>query len=238
MSCSVANHLRGILASGVLVIGLLAGAMVPHSAHAQDAASSPAIAKSGNPAVAPDAAAEPDPGIVIRQRVLGNPDAKIKIREYSSMTCPHCAAFHTTILPKIKETYIDTGKASLEIIDFPFDGLALRAAMLARCVPDDRYFGFIDVLYENQERWARNKDPLQSLETYGGLAGMPPAAIQGCLQNETLMNAILTRQLEAQEKLQVRSTPTFIINNGQEKIVGAESFEKFQQVFDSILNGG
>jgi len=223
------GNLSRLLACALVVV-LMGGAPL---ARAQDATVSvtPPVASS-------EPSTEPSPDQVLKTRILGSPDAKIKIREYSSMTCPHCAAFHKTILPRLKADYIDTGKASLEIVDFPFDGLALRAAMLARCVPEDRYFGFVDVLYENQERWARSKDQIQSLHSYGALAGMPPQAVEGCMLNETLMNAILTRQLEAQEKLQVRSTPTFIINNGQEKITGADSSERCQKVFDAILNGG
>ena len=197
----------------------------------------PAVAQNGatNPGVAP---VDSKNVVQIEPRILGNPDAKIKIVEYSSMTCPHCAAFHATILPRLKADYIDTGKANIQIVDFPFDGLALRAAMLARCVPADRYFGFVDVLYQNQERWSRSLDQWQALETYGGLAGLAPDSIRACVENEPLMNAILTRQLEAQEKLGVRSTPTFIINDGQDKIVGAEAYENFQRVLDGILNGG
>jgi protein-disulfide isomerase len=202
-------------------------------------AASPVYAQSVNPAVTPiEAPAKNQKLAVIEPRILGNPDAKVKIVEYSSMTCPHCAAFHTTILPRLKQDYIDTGKVSLQIVDFPFDGLALRAAMIVRCVPADRYFNFVDVLYQNQERWARSRDQLQSLETYGALAGLGAENIRQCLENEPMMNAILTRQLEAQEKLGVRSTPTFIINNGQDKIIGAESYENFQRVLDGILNDG
>ncbi|MEJ2016678.1 MAG: thioredoxin domain-containing protein [Limibacillus sp.] len=80
-------------------------------------------------------------------RVLGDPEAPVTILEYSSLTCPHCASFHTQTLPQVKEEWIDTGKAKLVYRHFPLDRLALYAAMTASCLPTDRaYFAFLDVL--------------------------------------------------------------------------------------------
>jgi protein-disulfide isomerase len=169
------------------------------------------------------------------ERVLGNPDAPVTMFEYASMTCPHCAAFHTDTLPRLKAEYIDTGKVKLVFRDFPFDGIALRASMLARCVPPARYFDFIGVLFKNQERWARSRDPLQALATFGALVGLDANAVNECLADENLQNAILTRQLEGQERLSIRSTPTFILNNDEDRIMGAEDYSVFKSKIDRLL---
>jgi protein-disulfide isomerase len=72
-------------------------------------------------------------------RVLGKADAPITIIEYASLTCPHCAHFTVDVLPKLQQKWIDTGKAKLVLRDFPLDEPALRAAMVARCAPPDKF---------------------------------------------------------------------------------------------------
>ena len=83
-------------------------------------------------------------------RVLGKPDAPITIVEYASLTCPHCAHFDQEVLPKLKEKWIDSGKAKLVFRDFPLDQPALLAATVARCEPADRFYGFVDALFKSQ----------------------------------------------------------------------------------------
>ena len=77
---------------------------------------------------------------------LGSADAKVTLIEYSSMTCPHCARFHTGTLVEFKKKYIDTGKVRYIVREFPLDNLATAAAMLARCSGPDKYFPFADAL--------------------------------------------------------------------------------------------
>src|SRR3974377_906811 len=86
-------------------------------------------------------------------RILGNADAPITIIEYSSLTCPHCAHFTNEVLPELKKKWIDTGKAKLVLRDYPLDEPALRAAMIARCAPPDRYYAYIDTFFGSQEKW-------------------------------------------------------------------------------------
>src|SRR5271156_5092888 len=86
----------------------------------------------------------------IQDHVLGKADAPITIIEYASLTCPHCAEFDKDVVPELKAKYIETGKAKLIFRDFPLDQWALRASVLARCAPADKYFSFVDVLFQNQ----------------------------------------------------------------------------------------
>ena len=79
-------------------------------------------------------------------RILGKPDAPMTIVEYASLTCPHCAHFAVDVLPKLKAKWIDTGKARLILRDYPLDEPAMRAAMIARCAPADKFYAFIDTL--------------------------------------------------------------------------------------------
>jgi protein-disulfide isomerase len=189
------------------------------------------------PAMAgPAPAAEAPAADLLKPRYLGNPDAPITIIDYSSLTCPHCAHFHADILPEIKKAYLDTGKAKLEFRDFPFDRAALHAAMLARCAPADRYYGLLDVLFKGQERWARAEDPDKALAQTGRLAGVGQEQFDACMTNDALMNGLVQGRLDAEQKLGVNSTPTFIVtaNGRQEKIVGAQPFEEFKKVIDKF----
>ena len=170
----------------------------------------------------------------LAERVIGKADAPITIVEYASLTCPHCARFHKETLPKLKTAYIDTGKAKLIFRDFPFDGLALRAAALARCAPQERYFAVLDTLFQQQETWSRAKDPLAAIGNIGKLAGMSQATVDACFKDTKLMDSIVQIRLDG-EKQGVDSTPTFII--GGKKISGAQPFEEFDKLLKSLPGG-
>jgi protein-disulfide isomerase len=169
------------------------------------------------------------------ERVLGKADAPIVITEYASLTCPHCARFHKETLPRIKSAYIDTGKAKLVFRDFPFDGLALRAAAMARCAAPERYFAMIETLFQQQDGWSRARDPLAALATIGKLAGMSQTTIDACFKDTKLMDAIVQIRLDGEKTHGVDSTPTFII--GGRKISGAEPFDTFDKLLKSLPGG-
>ena len=173
------------------------------------------------------------PSTAMSEKVMGNPEAKVTIIEYASLTCPHCAKFHTEILPQIKAAYIDTGKAKLVYRDFPLDQYALKASLLARCGPDDRFFGFLDVLYSEQQRWSRSKDPVAALTKIGLLGGVTKERFEACASNEELTNFVVQQRVDAQKEYSVESTPTFVING--KKLAGALPFAEFKTVIDGFL---
>lgn len=166
------------------------------------------------------------------EQALGDPDAPVTIIEYSSLTCPHCAQFHADVLPELRERYIATGKVRLVYRDFPLDQRALAAAMLARCADPERYFGFLDVLFETQPQWARTED-LTALKQLGRLAGMSEAEMNACLQDQELADAILQMRLDAQQQYDVNSTPTFIIDG--EAYAGSRGIDEFAKLIDPLL---
>jgi protein-disulfide isomerase len=168
----------------------------------------------------------------LAERTLGKADAPITIIEYASLTCPHCAQFDKETLPKIKAAYVDTGKAKLVYRDFPLDGLALRAAALARCAPAERYFPLIDTLFQQQDSWSRAKDPLDALAKLGRLAGMSPDLIDACLKSDKLMDGIVNIRLGGEQQFKVDSTPTFVINGT--KVNGAQPFEEFDRLLKPL----
>ncbi len=165
--------------------------------------------------------------------VMGSADAPVTMIEYASLSCPHCAKFHKETLPKIKKEYIDTGKVKLIYRDFPFGSLAMAGAMVARCAGPKKFFGMIDILFRKRKDWFNNGNPLVNLKRIAKFGGMSGEEVDKCLREEDLLAAIQRRQLEAEDKYGVNSTPTFLINGT--KIEGAKPFEVFRDVIDKAL---
>ncbi len=163
----------------------------------------------------------------------GSEDAPVTIVEYASMTCPHCARFHNTVYPKLKEKYIDTGKVRLIMREFPLDRLALAAAMLARCADKKQFFSLTTVLYKQQPVWARSKDPATELFKIVKLAGFTEEKFNTCLQDKKIAQGVVDVK-NTGIKFQVQSTPTFFINGI--KLNGALGFEDFEKLVLQHLN--
>ena len=104
------------------------------------------------------------------------------------------------------------------------------AAMLARCAPPARYFQFIDVLFQNQDKWSRDPNPITALARIGKLGGLSSDDFRACSANKAVIDGVLQTRLDAGKRFEVNSTPTFIIN-GEKRIVGSQPYE----VFDDLL---
>lgn len=164
---------------------------------------------------------------------IGDPAAPVTIIEYASLTCPHCAAFHTKTLPELKKRYIDTGKVRLLLRDFPLDETALKAAVIAHCAGPERQPKFVEVFFAQQQSWARASDPLQALKQLARLGGLVAEQIDACLADKSLEDAVLQARLDGEKKYDIRSTPSFII--GGKTYAGDQSVDEFAQLIDPLL---
>lgn len=165
----------------------------------------------------------------LKEHVMGDATAPVTLIEYASLTCGHCAHFEKEILPKLAEKYISTGILKLVYRDFPLDGTALKAAQLAQCMPEERYFPFIKTLFETQANWGPSTDVDATLVQYAKLAGLPGERATECLNDKALQEALVKRRMEAEKQFQIDATPTFIVNYGPDKITGASTFEEFDK---------
>jgi protein-disulfide isomerase len=165
-------------------------------------------------------------------RILGDKDAPITILEYASLTCPHCMHFAVDVLPALKKKWIDTGKARLVMRDYPLDGLALRAAMVARCAPADKFYPFIETLFQTQDKWATAKDPQAELQRLALMGGMGKKQFDDCLADKKMENEVVGSRLVATQKLNVNATPTFFINGT--KFDGEPTVEAFDTVLSKV----
>lgn len=177
-----------------------------------------------------------DVDAAMADRVLGDPKAPVTIDEYASLTCSHCAHFSKTTFDKLKEEYIDTGKVKFIYHDFPLNAPALEAAMVARCLPADKYFQFIKFLFETQEQWAFSKDYSASLKQNSKLLGLSEEKYDACVNDEMLKARLVTVMQKASDDLEIQSTPTFIVNGDPKaRISGALPLDAFKKVIDPLV---
>jgi protein-disulfide isomerase len=180
-------------------------------------------------ALSESSAAEP------QEQILGDPQAPVTIIEYASLTCPHCAQFHTEVLPELKERYIAPGKVRVIYRDFPLDQKALSAAALAHCAGPDRYFSFLDVLFQTQASWAQADDHIAALKRLGKLGGLSEEQMDDCLADEELADGILRTRLEGQNQHQIGSTPTLVIDG--KTYAGSRDIEELETLIDPLIGG-
>jgi protein-disulfide isomerase len=163
---------------------------------------------------------------------LGKPDAPVTIFEFASLTCPHCAHFDVDVLPKLKEKWIDSGKARLVMRDFPLNKVDVPAALVARCMPPARFYPFVDTLYHDQDNWVMAKDYKAALQRMAQLAGLGAKQVTACLDDKAAEDSVLQGGLIASQQLGVNSTPTFFINGT--KFEGDPTFEAFDQLLSGL----
>lgn len=170
-------------------------------------------------------------------RIVGSADAPVKIVEYASLTCSHCAHFHKDTYPELKTKYIDTGIVSIEFREFPLNASALDAAVIARCLPADRYESYTSLLFKTQDDWTVKPDYIVSLKQNAKLAGLSEEQADACLADVRIKQFIAQGVKDATAKWKIESTPTFIINDGKEKIGGAMPLYEFERVFRVVTDG-
>jgi protein-disulfide isomerase len=144
--------------------------------------------------------------------IIGRRSAPVTIVEYSSLSCPHCGHFHTTILPEVKKAVIDTGDAKLVIRPFPLNLPALRAAMLVACAPKASQVTLLETLYTQQDDWAFTPAFEARLKTIAEANGIDAAAFDRCMADAATEARILGSRKTGMEKLHVSGTPSFFIN--------------------------
>lgn len=186
----------------------------------------PALAQS----VSTEKLLEPGP---LAEMTVGDPGAPVTVVEYASATCGHCANFHKRTLPALKEKYVETGKVYFVFREFPLDALAAAAFMLARCVPEDAYFDFVDLLFEKQRDWAYTDKPVDALFSIAKQGGLTRADFDKCLSNQELLDGVNFVRQRAEQEFGVRSTPTFFVNG--QLVAGDKTLEEMEALFEPYL---
>jgi protein-disulfide isomerase len=155
--------------------------------------------------------------ILPTDRTLGNPKSKVVLIEYAAPTCPVCAAFNAQSFPLLKANYIDTGKVFYVFRVFPLRGDDGSAEKIARCLPEDKYFAFIDLLFKNQPKWdwefgIKPQGVHDGLVLLGRIAGMSAEQVDQCMVNKAEDDRINKVAADGEARYSITGTPTFILN--------------------------
>jgi protein-disulfide isomerase len=166
------------------------------------------------------------------ERSDGRADAPVTVIAFHSMTCPACAKFKRETWPELKARYVDTGRIRVVWRDFPLDRVALQWAKLARCVGEDRYSAYMQLVYQRQPELLRGQDPVDGAARLARLAGLSEDDSRACLADKAVEDSVLNDALEGQRR-NVRSTPTFAV--GERIYPGELHMDAFERILDPLL---
>ncbi|MDL2339870.1 MAG: thioredoxin domain-containing protein [Pseudomonadota bacterium] len=168
--------------------------------------------------------------------LMGNPNAKVKLIEYGSLTCPHCREFDETGVTPLINGYVKPGKVAYEFRNYVRDGFDLTASLIARCNGAKSFFPLARALYKDQPTWVgkiqkvppaqiealQNLPPnkefielakVMGLQQYAAVRGVPIAKSTQCLANSNSVNQLVQMTSDATTQFpDFPGTPTFIIN--------------------------
>ena len=181
--------------------------------------------------------------------LMGNPNAKVKLVEFASMTCPHCAEFEETGVKPLIENYVKKGLVSYEFRNYVRDPFDVTASLIARCGGEASFFGLTRGLFADQRDWigkVQAADPAQmqalqsmppaqqfatiadlaGLKQFASMRGVPRAKAEACLADETAINQLVQMNSDAASNYNIPGTPAFLINNTLvEQVAGWDALE-------------
>ena len=168
---------------------------------------------------------------------IGNANAKINVKVFSSLTCPHCASFHLKIFENLKKDFIDKNLVKFEHHGFPLDLAALNAELIVRCNNDiNKKLQLLSEIYKKQNEWAVGSDIMpinKSIKKIGLSLGLQDNDMSKCLENEKMQDQILNERIDAQKKYNINSTPTILIN--EKKYTGKHNYQDFKKELEKFL---
>lgn len=168
---------------------------------------------------------------------LGQASASVVVREYADYQCPSCGAFARNVESHVRRAYVDTGLVRFEYYDFAWIGPESRdAANAARCAgAQGSFWPYHDLLFQNQAGENNGAFGRARLKAFGRQLGLDPATFDGCVDGETFASAVQADLADARNR-GFTGTPTFLI--GDQRIVGAQPFDVFQEAIDAVLARG
>ena len=180
----------------------------------------------------------PDNMVLPDEHVIGSKNAPVTIYEYSSFGCYHCADFHLDVLPELKKEFVDKGILRIVFVPFPIDKPSMDAALIAECMPNDKYFAFADLLFKKQREWGLARNHQKVLKQYAALSGLGSEKAEACLNNDDEAREILMNRQNGITQLGIQGTPSFVVSyKGQNELLqGMQSFESLSKIIEQKIS--
>ena len=186
---------------------------------------------------------------------IGNPDAPVKLVEFGSLSCSHCATFHEEAMQELKGEYIASGDVSYELRTFVLNPPDLLATLLARCSTPEAFFALSDAFFENQQSWFEpftqlteaQQNELQSMDPKAGRVrfaemgeldefvrarGIPASKFRSCIDDESGLEELDGIRQSAIEDYELTGTPTFVLNGER---IDANRWDQVKTAIDGAL---
>ena len=173
---------------------------------------------------------------LVKRIYEGKENSKITILVYESLTCSHCATFHTDVYPELKKNFIDKGHVKLEYRNFPLDLAAFNAAKIAHCDSNIvRGQEILHFLYTNQSKWVKgntieelntNLKKILNSQNFG-------IEFKECINDKKIEDFVLEDRIEGVKKYNVSATPTLIIN--EEKFEKPLTYKNLEKTLEKLL---
>lgn len=178
--------------------------------------------------------------------LMGNPDAPVKVVEYASTTCPHCARFAENGFEQLRDQYVRSGQVSFEFRNFVLNPQDAAAATLSRCLPPPAFFRVTEQLFAEQQNWIGALDEAEAariqslpqdrqlaalaramdLDTFFSRRGMPEARFNQCLADQEGLQRLAEMNQEAISQYRIQGTPSFLVNDSLAE--GASDWETLE----------
>ena len=176
-------------------------------------------------------------GVDSKILTIGSTKAKVTVKVFSSLTCPHCANFHNAIFNNLKKEYIDKGLVKFEHHAFPLDLAALNAEIIVRCqANNDKKFKLLEAIYNKQKVWAVGSDINkinELIKKVGAGFDLTEEKMDKCLKDNNAQDEILEERIDAQKKYMIDSTPTVIVND--KKYNNKVDYKSFKKIIEKNL---
>ena len=170
----------------------------------------------------------------IKRITVGNEDAKITIIAFESLTCSHCANFHTNVYPQLKEEYLDAGLVKIEFRHFPLDIAAFNASKVSQCKNDGNP-DILESLYANQQKWVKGntiEEANQNLQKFLNNEGFN-IDFNSCINNQEIEDFVLNDRIDGAKNFKINATPTIIIND--EKFEKPLNYKNLKKAIEKLI---
>lgn len=193
--------------------------------------------------------------------LMGNPNAKVQVVEFGSMTCPHCASFDKEAMKPLVDNYVKSGKIGFEFRNFVRDPFDVAAALVARCGGTTSFFGLTRGLFDDQSQWmakiqATDPKAMERIQTlppqqqfgeiakiagfqdWAAMRGVPAEKTSACFANQSEVDRLVQMQNDAVSAYQIPGTPSFLLNGKMVPIEpGSTPWKQLETKIKAALGG-